>query len=143
MTLSFRYKAVKRPDGTISRTPSIPIVLIGKEIFETVGLLDSGSDISAIPKHLAEILGLDLNKETNPAYGIGGKVDSIETTMTILVQQGHEKYKFSLPVKVILDKYEFPVLLGREGFFSRFIVKFDQENQKVSLKRKNKSLFWG
>jgi len=31
MTISFKYKTVKRPDGTEVKTPSIPILLSGKE----------------------------------------------------------------------------------------------------------------
>ena len=48
MTLSFHYKTVKRPDGTEVKTPSIPVVFSGKERFETLALLDSGADISAM-----------------------------------------------------------------------------------------------
>ena len=85
MTISFRYKSVKRPDGTIVKTPSIPLTIIGRETFETIGLLDSGADISAIPKSIAELLGLNLEGEISFAYGIGGKVKSIESSMKILV----------------------------------------------------------
>ena len=79
MTIYFKYKTVKRPDGTEVKTPSIPILLSGKEKIETIALIDSGADISAISKDLAEILGLDLSGEHNAAYGIGGKVDAIDT----------------------------------------------------------------
>jgi len=70
------------------------------------------------------------------AYGIGGKVKSIESRVKITVKEGHEKYDFSIPVKVILDNYDFPILLGRAGFFDRFVITFDQENEKISLKRR-------
>lgn len=136
MALSFKYKTVERPDGTKVKTPSIPLILKGKESFETIALLDSGADISAIPLAIAEILGLDLKHEKRPAYGIGGKVDSIETKMEIIIEKGHERYDFQIPVKVIIDKYEFPVLLGRAGFFDRFIISFDQKNERIGLKHK-------
>ncbi len=61
--------------------------------------------------------------------------------MKIQLAQGHEKYVFKLPVKVILDDYDFPVLLGRVGFFDKFVIKFDQRYQKISLKKRNKGLF--
>jgi len=135
MTLSFKYKTIKRPDGTEVRTPSIPILLNGKEKFETIALLDSGADISAIPLSIAEILGLDLSGKKIHAYGIGGKVDSIETSMNITIEKGHEHYNFQIPVKVILGDYDFPILLGRAGFFDKFVISFDQSQEKVSLKR--------
>ncbi|MBI4439686.1 hypothetical protein HY638_01830 [Candidatus Woesearchaeota archaeon] len=135
MTISFRYKAVKRPNGGIVKSPSIPITLIGKDSLDTVALLDSGADISAIPRSLAESLGVNLNGEVSNTYGIGGKARSIESKEKILVQKGHERYEFDLPLKVILDEYDFPVLLGRHGFFDKFVITFDQENEKVLLKR--------
>jgi len=39
------------------------------------------------------------------------------------------------PVKVILGNYDFPILLGREGFFSEFVISFFQNDQKVTLKK--------
>jgi hypothetical protein len=77
MTIAFRYKSISRPDGSLVKTPSIPITLIGKESFDTIALLDSGADISAIPKSIAELLGLDIKGKSEFAYGIGGKVKSV------------------------------------------------------------------
>ncbi len=39
-------------------------------------------------------------------------------------------------MKVVLDAYDFPLLLGRTGFFDKFIIAFDQQEEKVMLKRK-------
>ena len=135
MTLSFSYKSVKRPDGTEVKTPSIPVVFSGKEKFETLALLDSGADISAMSEDVAEILGLDLSGERDSAYGIGGKVNAVESKVNITIEKGHEKYNFLIPVKVILGDYDFPILLGRAGFFDKFIISFDEVQQKISLKR--------
>src|SRR3989344_2625983 len=136
MTISFKYKTIKRPDGTLVKTPSIPITLIGKESFDSVALLDSGADISAVPKSIAELLGLSLKRDITSAYGIGGKVKSIESNAKIVVQKGHERYVLDIPVKIILDEYHFPILLGRAGFFNKFLITFDEQNERVFLKRK-------
>jgi len=135
MTISFHYKTVKRPDGTEVKTPSIPVVFSGKEKFETLALLDSGADISAMSKDVADILGLDLSGNIEPSYGIGGKVDSVESKVSIFVEKGHEKYTFIIPVKVILGNYDFPILLGRYNFFDKFVISFDEAQKRVSLKR--------
>ena len=135
MVLSFKYKTVKRPDGTESRTPSVPISLLGKESFDTIALVDSGADISAVPEDVAELLGLDLSGERSPAFGIGGRVNSVETTISIILQKGHEKYTLRIPIKVILGDYDFPMLLGRAGFFDQFIICFDESKEKISLKK--------
>lgn len=134
MVMSFRYKTVKRPDGTLVKTPSIPILLEGKEKVEFIALIDSGADISAIPQAVAGILGLDLNGKRTPAFGIGGKVESIETKLTLSIGKGHERYTFQMPIKVILGDYDLPILLGRAGFFEKFVICFDQSKEKISLK---------
>jgi hypothetical protein len=136
MTIYFRYKSTKRPDGTVVKTPSIPILLSeNKDSFQIIALLDSGADISVIPKDLAELLGLDLNKKPHKSFGIGGEVESIESGVKITIEKDREKYEFKMPVLVILDEYSFPPLLGRDGFFEEFKITFEQTGQKVWLKK--------
>ncbi|HLD04661.1 MAG TPA: retropepsin-like aspartic protease [Candidatus Nanoarchaeia archaeon] len=137
MTLTFHYKNVQRPDGSTVKTPSIPVILMGHEKLETFALLDSGADISAIPLRIARILGLNLEGEKMTAYGIGGKVESVETTISLMVEKGHERYTFNVLVKVILGDYDFPILLGRDGFFDKFVISFDQQRERILLKRVN------
>jgi len=135
----FKYKSVPRPNGTLVKTPSIPITFVGKENFDTIALLDSGADISAMPKEMAEILGLKIDWKGDYAYGIGGKVKCVQITVTVIVEQKHEKYELNIPIKVILDKYSFPVLLGRTGFFDEFIVSFDEAHERIYLKKSEKN----
>jgi hypothetical protein len=114
----------------------IPVVLQGKDGFTTVGLLDSGADISAMPLAMAEALELDLSAKRTKAFGIGGNVDSIHSYVRITLEKGHEKYTFQMPVMVICDEYQFPMILGRKGFFSNFIITFDEENERVTIKKR-------
>lgn len=135
MTLTFRYKDVPRSNNTHSTSPSIPVTLSGNGgKYEFMVLLDSGADISAIPKHMAELLNLNLNHPTEDAFGIGGKVPAIPTQMNIEINRKHERYSFQIPVKVILDGYDFPPLIGRAGFFDKFDVTFNQFDKKIILK---------
>jgi hypothetical protein len=138
MTINFKYKTIRRPDGSEVRTPSIPVILKGQEKINTLALVDSGADISAISLGMAEILGLDLSGKKGFAYGIGGRVNSIETTMNLSVEKGHEHYTFQIPLKVILGNYDFSTILGRAGFFDKFVISFDQSQEKVSLKKVSK-----
>ena len=143
MTLSFRYKLVKRPDGTDSRTPSIPIILTGKDSkFDAIVLIDSGADISAISKDMAEILELNLSGERDFAFGIGGKVEAVESKMSLAIEKAHEHYELTIPVKVILGDYDFPILLGRAGFFDEFIITFNQKEQKIFLKKTESNIVY-
>ncbi len=135
MALSFKYKNVKRPDGTLVKAPMIPLSIFGTENIDTVGLLDSGADISAMSKDMAELLGIKLDKEIDSSFGIGGEVESMQTSIDILINQKHEQYRIKLPIKIILDHYSFPLLLGRAGFFDEFIITFNQTKEKIILKR--------
>jgi hypothetical protein len=136
MSMTFKYKTVKRPDRTESKTPSIPVTLIGDSMkIDSVCLVDSGADISAMPKDVAELLGLDLNGTVVQAFGIGGKVDAVESKLNLIVEKGHEHYPLEVPVKVIMEEYDFPILLGREKFFDEFIISFDQKKEKITLKK--------
>ena len=136
MSLNFKYKDVPRSNDTHSLSPSIPVTLSGNSggKYEFIVLLDSGADISAIPKHLAELLNLDLSGKKEDAFGIGGKVPAISTHMNVEINKNHENYRFRVPVKVILDGYDFPPLIGRAVFFDKFDITFKQSEKKVILK---------
>jgi len=139
MALSFRYKSVNRPNRTSVKAPMIPLTIFGKEHIDTTGLLDSGADISAMSKDMAELLGIDLDKKIDFAFGIGGEVKSIQTSINISINYKHEQYNINLPIKVILEDYSFPLLLGRAGFFDEFIITFDQIRGRITLKKADKN----
>jgi len=135
MALNFKYKSVDRPDGKNVKTPSIPLTIHGKVIsYDHIALLDSGADVSAMSKDMADLLNLNLNKKPEKTRGIGGEVEAIQTKMNITIGGGSEIYNLEIPVNVILGGKEFPLLLGRSGFFNHFVIIFDQANQKVTLK---------
>jgi len=140
MVLNFKYKNVPRSNKTEAFSPSIPVVFSGNgSRYEFMALLDSGADISAIPRSMAELLGLDLSGKREKAFGIGGEVPAIQTKVNMEVSKGHETYSFQIPVKVILEGCEFPPLIGREGFFDNFHITFKQSEKKVSLKHVDNS----
>ena len=131
---------MKRPGNIEIKSPSIPIILIGsKQRFEFIALLDSGADLSIIPKDVAELLGLNLSGKQEEARGIGGKVPAIQTNINMEIGKPHERYIFSIPFKVILngEDEEIPIILGRSGFFDKFIITFNQKEEKVVLKKTN------
>ena len=131
--MNFKYRLVKRPGNNKVRTPSIPIIIENK--IKTLALIDSGADMPLISKNFAEILGIDMNKNISNSYGISGKIDSIESKINITINKGNENYNFDIPIKIILSDYDFPVLLGRFSFFDEFIISFNQNKERVSLKK--------
>lgn len=138
MTLKFKYKKVKRPNNTEVKSPSIPVVLQGKgNKYEFIALVDSGADISAIPKDVADLLGLDLTGNLEETRGIGGIVKAVQSKISLEIKRPHESHLINLKVKVILDgnDKEMPIILGRSGFFDYFIITFNQKNETISLKK--------
>ena len=87
---------------------------------------------------MAEGLDLRMDGERDIAFGIGGEVKSINSSVSFLIEQNHERYFLTIPIKIILDDFSFPFLLGRRGFFNQFKIIFDENKQKVSLKKVNK-----
>lgn len=142
MVLSFNYHRLPNKKGSDTRTPTIPVILKGKSKtpIEVYALIDSGADISVIPKALAEVLDLDLSGKEEKSFGIGGQINVKNTKMKITIQKHREKYDFVIPVQVVLTGEEPPIILGRNGFFDKFVISINEQKQKIQLKR-NRSLF--
>jgi len=142
MFLTYRYKPIKRKDGTEAKLPHIPIEIKGDcpTWIQTMALVDSGADRSVIPKDLAELINLDLSGEVTKANGIGGEVRVIRTKMKVRIGNSHGHHTFEhLPVEVILQKTKAPMILGRDVFFDKFIISFNHLKEKITLKRNHKS----
>ena len=137
MTLRFNYKTINRPLlGTI-KSPSISVSISDNNNtpFNMLALVDSGADISAIGKDVAGMLNLDMSGPESIAIGIGGNVKSKESVMNLKIGNDREKYNMRIPVKILLEKNDFGIILGRRGFFDKFRIEFDQYNEKITFKR--------
>lgn len=140
MAISVKYHLIKRKDGIEKKLPYISIELNGEESnlwVETRALIDSGADISVIPKDFAELIGVKIDGEPGFANGIGGQVRVITSKMNLKIKGDHTTYQFNIPVQVVLDESKIPVLLGRDGFFSYFRIEFDHYKERVKLIRNN------
>ncbi len=138
MSMTFKYKRIDRPAPlNAAHSPMIPVTLKAERELNVLALLDSGADTAAFSKDIADIIGADLSGERETVDGIGGHVEAVESRITIVVQQGHEKYFIQAPVKVILGDHEenFPIILGREGFFHGFHITFKEDDRRIVLKK--------
>ncbi len=61
MALTFKYKIVRRPDGSEVKAPVIPITLQSEKTMWTTALLDSGADISVLSEEQDSLKNLELN----------------------------------------------------------------------------------
>ncbi|GEM_PF-413942 len=141
MALRFKYRQLERPEplGPTS-VPVIPLTYVGRngESFESPALLDSGADYSVIFREHAEILGIDLAKcKQSECQGIGGKVTSwiAKVPLRLRGKGEHRTFDFEIPVMILeRQKSNFPLLLGRAGFFEKFEITFNEGEQWISLK---------
>jgi hypothetical protein len=111
--------------------PVVPLKLrYRKELAKTSALIDSGATTSIFRPEVAEGLGIGVESgEEIYLSGVGGRIRGYLHKLEIEVAGK----KFKCP---IIFSYEYTVslnLLGREGFFGKFIVVFDEEKKKIRL----------
>ncbi|OGZ43944.1 MAG: hypothetical protein A3J55_00735 [Candidatus Ryanbacteria bacterium RIFCSPHIGHO2_02_FULL_45_17b] len=118
--------------GQIAIFPAARVVLhtAQKEELPVMMLIDSGATISALPKNIAPLLGIDLTKgKLLRIFGIDGK--SIRAWRhEIPVKMG--SYAFRLPV-AFLNSENAPRVLGREGIFDTHTVIFEEAMRQSAL----------
>ena len=99
-------------------------------------LVDTGADITTLPKTVLPILGLEEKSlEKQQAQGVGGLI--IETFKTILpIRIGPDEF----PIYISIANTEedgLPFLLGKKDIFEkRFSLEIDSKN-KVTVIKKN------
>ena len=110
----------------------IPLQLLTKTGYQTVlFLLDTGADLTMLPKHIAEWLGIDLDKlPKDRSYGIeGGKGVTVWIGKIRVKICVHE-----LEIRCLFSENEAcPYILGRADIFSHFNILFNNAKDKIKL----------
>ncbi len=139
----------KTPEGGdyVSFRPVIPIeVRYGDRSLRYMALLDSGADVSMFHAELAEPLGIELQSGTEMFfYGVGhgrssGYLHHVEigvggwwVTCQVAFCSDMIRKDPSDPDRTQGLLYG---ILGQEGFFEQFNVKFDRSVKEIELKLK-------
>lgn len=135
----FKYHNWKRSDGTLRKAPIIPVYAQSKNgrLLKIFALVDSGADMSLMPKDLALLLGLnEKDTETGTTAGIGGEIEVKKANFSFVIKNEHEKYDISLVTLVMQNtNLNVPPILGRNGFFEQFHITFKQNEEKIILKK--------
>ena len=131
MVITFPYQSKNPLTDPLSLDPVIRIELQSGD--HLLALVDSGADISAIPLKIAQLLGLPLQVQDSQAQGVGGYVSTARTHIQLTIKDEKTEHEIHLPISVILDDIDFPFLLGRKGFFDKFVICFDETERKVML----------
>ncbi len=141
MAITFKYPLINRPPPyNPIRLPTIPVTFYGHngKSLDIVGLLDSGADVTTIPKEIGELLDLDMSSNKTEIRGIGGKLSAAMDTIRLRIKNAHESYTVSIPVMIpLVDLETVPeILLGRKGIFDRFDICFKEKDQKIIFRKR-------
>jgi len=133
MVITFTFKKEKSSLlGTIYR-PIATVLLQDKKsgVFKPITMIvDTGADYTLLPRFLAPVLGIDLNKDCQKlkTSGVGGEetVFFCKEKITVRLGEWERRIPFGF-----LDNDFIPPLLGRHEFFQTFETVFD--DRKVSF----------
>ncbi len=123
----FRYVPVRG-----AAFPIVPVSLktSTSSWFTTNALLDSGATISLFDGAVARILGISIGKGKRiRPVGIGGAIRAYTHTLTLKIGdaefEGEVAFSYGRGIPINL--------LGRTSVFKRFLVTFDERNQRTIL----------
>ena len=112
--------------------PVIKLAIIsGNEKVILEALVDSGANISVFGEEVAQLLGIEIEKGQKIYLGgVGGRIMGYIHKLKVEAagKLFNCKMVFSREYKVSFN------LIGREDFFKKFIISFDEKNKKVILK---------
>ena len=137
-----RYLAWTNPKtGITARLPMLQVRLRHNEVsFRTTALIDSGATSTFVPTPMADALNLDLSAKPDDATGAGGEFKNIKSELGVLslvkgVQSIFDEFQ-NVKVWVPVNPEAIPyMVLGRDLLFRRYSIRFEEREQKVTLKR--------
>jgi hypothetical protein len=134
--LSYPYKPNPQPDGTIGYLPVVQVQLKKGSVTTTPfeAIVDSGSELCIFHGGIANALKISDVTE-GPHSTVGGivprqQVDLYEHEVRLII--GSDEFKI---MAYFSPQLEIPGLLGRRGFFDKFVVTFDPATGSLDLKR--------
>ena len=132
MTLSYKFKKFKLENGTLTKRPIVDIILKNDDKYLEFGaILDSGSDLTTIPKAAAEYLGLKANEK---------EIEIRQSRVTIVFKgkvQRQEETLHNVPVAIMQDPEEEDVIIGTNGVFEHFKIIFNDTKNITITKLSN------
>lgn len=110
--------------------------------FRTHALVDSGADISFIPKQIAEILKIELDEKTKKiSKSASEEFAAYRSSVFLEVMHNGRRVKIGTIEVAIPEKYaksedlQKMILLGRKGFFDQYQITFNEHEKNFVLKK--------
>ncbi|MBN4049150.1 retropepsin-like domain-containing protein [archaeon AH-315-M20] len=138
MALSYKFKRFRLEDGTYTKRPIIDIILKNDDkSLEFGAILDSGSDITTIPKAVADYLELKTEDKEVEMVGYKGKGKVKQSRITIIFKskvQRQDEILSRVPVAIMQDPEEQDIIIGTSGVFEHFKIVFN-DTKNIILTR--------
>jgi len=131
---SFPYVSEKAGEGFLPR-PKIPaIVSRGERRIKTLGLVDSGSDITIIPRRMAESLGITAAGRQFDIHGM--RESTMMSTDFASIETGGAHL---IGARVFFPSEELPesdeIVLGHDPLFREFNITFEYNAKRIILNK--------
>lgn len=119
----------------------LPLILCratssSKKSISFLGLLDSGAQITLLPKADAEELGIAIEEGEHVAVGGVGNEELFGYKHLLTLKIGGLSFK--APV-VFADRNDVPRILGRESVFEKFFLILDEKGRRIAAVRRSKT----
>ena len=127
----------KTTSGQSKKRPVVEITIShGSKSREYLAVIDSGADVTTMSAEGAEVFGIDLSTCVRQRLlGISGvPQDSYVGYLDISVKKLNE----TLKLPVMFTEANIPILLGQEGFFDQYRIKFEKDHDIFEVYRFNR-----
>lgn len=133
--MKYKYKVAAGALDTAGRYTKRPIVEVeissGGPGRKFLALIDSGADQITMPAAIAEALGID-RTACPPRSLMGITMERTEGFVAqVMIRVQHHVETISAPA-VFIDT-DVPVLLGQEGFFDGYRIKFEKDHDTFEI----------
>jgi hypothetical protein len=128
--ITYRFLKEKINNGSYVKRPKINIELKGEKSKMTFfALLDSGTDVTIIPKTIADFLGIEYETaKKEPFFGFSkDPFESVETSVTVKLLGKERRQDITLqniPALIALTGEEQEPVLGCKGIFEKLKITF-------------------
>jgi hypothetical protein len=128
----------KTTTGKHKKRPVVEVVLSrnGKRR-EFLAVIDSGADVTMMSTQIADMFEIDWKQlPTSRTLGISGTTQvSYLGSMDVAVKKIGE----ALTLPVLFTEANIPILLGQEGFFDAYRIKFEKDHDTFEITKSNRA----
>lgn len=141
MIFLYRTSVAAAPDGDdflLILRPEIPVTVVGSNGSATyLGLVDTGSDNTVLPKSIADDLGIPVRPASGQDATVfgGHRVQLLVGEAVLGIEADEESLRWRTPVFFhdFVAQEEETVVLGHAGFLDYFTATFDGKQGILTL----------